>query len=243
MADSVFITGASGGIGRACALRLADEGYEIHAAYCSDEESALSLKAETEAKGVKCEIYKMDLTEKGEAERVFAEAEKNSGGFYAVVNCAGVSLRALLTDTTDEEFDRLCDVNFKGVFSVCRACVPYMVRQKRGRIVNVSSMWGVSGASFETVYSATKAAVIGLTKALARELAPSGITVNCIAPGAIDTAMNDELTQSEKEAFASEIPVGRFGKPEEIAEAVAFLVSEKSAYITAQTLTADGGYT
>ena len=243
MKKAVFITGASGGIGYACAARLARDGYDIAACYSSDEAGALRLKDEITALGARCEIYALDFTKPGDAARVFALAEKDFGGFYAAVNCAGVALRKLFTDTTDEEFDRLCDIDFKGVYSICKACIPYMVRMKQGSIVNISSMWGVTGASCEAVYSAVKAAVIGLSKALARELAPSGIRVNCVAPGAVDTKMNSDLTESEKKDFACSVPAGRFGTPEEIANTVAFLVSDESSYITAQVITADGGLT
>ena len=243
MNKTVFITGASGGIGYACAVRLARDGFDVAACYSADQASAEKLRGEITALGRECEIYRLDLNIPGEAYRVFEAAQSRFGGFYAVVNCAGVALRKLFTDTSDEEFDRLCNVNFKGVYSVCKACVPYMVSRKEGRIINISSMWGVSGASCEAVYSATKAAVIGLTKALARELAPSNIQVNCIAPGAVDTKMNADLTPDEKAAFSEEIPMGRFGTCEEIANAVSFLASPESSYITAQVLTVDGGLT
>ncbi len=243
MNKSVFITGASGGIGYACAVRLARDGFNVAACYSEDTDSAEKLRGEIAALGRECEIYRLDLNRPGDAAAVFEKAQNRFGGFYAVVNCAGTALRKLFTDTSEEEFDRLCNVNFKGVYSVCRACVPYMVRHKEGKIINISSMWGVSGASCEAVYSATKAAVIGLTKALARELAPSNIQVNCVAPGAVDTKMNADLTPDEKAAFSQEIPMGRFGTTEEIANAVSFLASEESSYITAQVITADGGLT
>ena len=158
-----------------------------------------------------------------------------------LVNNAGVAGQKLFTDTTPEEFDSMTAVNFKGVYNYCRCAVPFMVARKSGKIINISSMWGVSGASCEVIYSATKAAVIGLTKALARELAPSNIQVNCIAPGAIDTKMNNNLTEEEKLAFADEIPMGRFGTAAEIAGIVSFLAGEDSNYVTAQVMVADGG--
>ena len=155
----------------------------------------------------------------------------------------GMAQQKLFTDITEEEFDRITAVNFKGVFNCCQCAVPFMVSQKSGKIINISSMWGVCGASCETVYSATKAAVIGLTKALARELAPSNIQVNCVAPGAIETKMNDNLSEEDKRSFADEIPMGRFGRPEEIAGVVSFLAGKDSDYVTAQVITADGGLT
>ena len=160
-----------------------------------------------------------------------------------LVNNAGMAQQKLFTDITEAEFDRINAVNFKSVYNCCKCAVPFMVNQKKGKIINISSMWGVCGASCETVYSATKAAVIGLTKALARELAPSNIQVNCIAPGVIDTKMNSILSPEDKKALADEIPMGRFGTPEEIAGVVSFLAGKDSDYVTAQVITVDGGLT
>ena len=158
-----------------------------------------------------------------------------------LINCAGISSSKLFTDISNEEFDRICSTNFKGIYNTCSAAVPGMIKKHSGKIINISSIWGVSGASCEVIYSATKAAVIGFTKALAKELAPSNIRVNCIAPGAIETKMNDNLSPEEKSDFAAQIPMGRFGKPDEIAGVVSFLAGEDSSYITAQVITADGG--
>lgn len=240
MSKSVFITGASGGIGKAAALRLYKDGYNVAAAYNSNDAEAADLK---EKSGGQIKLYKVNLTDSNETERVFNEAQKDFGGFDIIVNCAGISLVKLLSETSENEFDFVNTVNYKSTFQICKLAIPYMVNQKYGSIINISSMWGVSGASCEAVYSASKAAVIGLTKALARELAPSGIRVNCIAPGAINTKMNNNLSDAEKSAFADEIPMGRFGEPEEIAGIVSFLAGDDSSYITAQVITADGGLT
>lgn len=240
MSKSVFITGASGGIGKAAALRLYKDGYNVAAAYNSNDAEAADLK---EKSGGQIKLYKVDLTDSKETESVFNEAQKDFGGFDIIVNCAGISLVKLLSETSENEFDFVNTVNYKSTFQICKLAIPYMVNNKCGSIINISSMWGVSGASCEAVYSASKAAVIGLTKALARELAPSGIRVNCIAPGAINTKMNNNLSDAEKSAFADEIPMGRFGEPEEIAGIVSFLAGDDSSYITAQVITADGGLT
>ena len=174
---------------------------------------------------------------------IFEDAIGYFGGIDVLVNNAGMAQQKLFTDISEEEFDRICAVNFKSVYNCCKFAVPDMVSRKSGKIINVSSMWGISGASCETVYSATKAAVIGFTKALGKELAPSNVQVNCIAPGAIETKMNNTLSAEDKAAFASEIPMGRFGTAAEIAGVVSFLASEDSNYVTAQVITADGGLT
>ncbi len=241
MRKCALITGASGGIGSAVALRLAKDGFDIAACYNSDEAGAKALEAKLSKLGVKYKIYRADVSDSAQVNKMFSDAADYFGGVSVLVNNAGIAQQKLFTDITEEEFDRITAVNFKSVFNCCKCAVPYMVSQKEGKIINVSSMWGVYGASCETVYSATKAAVIGLSKALARELAPSNIQVNCIAPGAIDTKMNNNLSAQDKADFANEIPMGRFGTAEEIAGVVSFLASEDSNYVTAQVITADGG--
>ena len=236
-----FITGASGGIGKAIALRLAADGFDIAACYHSDENGANELKNELEKLGVNHRIYKADVSDYACMKEIFEDAIGYFGGIDVLVNNAGMAQQKLFTDISEEEFDRICAVNFKSVYICCKFAVPDMVSRKAGKIINISSMWGVSGASCETIYSATKAAVIGLTKALGKELAPSNIQVNCIAPGAIDTKMNSILSDEDKAAFADEIPAGRFGSPDEIAGIVSFLAGKDSSYITAQTIVADGG--
>ncbi len=243
MKNCALITGASGGIGSEIALRLARDGFEIAACYHSDDEGAKSLEEKLSALGIKYKFYKADVSDYKQIEKVFADATDYFGGVSVLVNNAGIAQQKLFTDITEEDFDRITAINFKGVFNCCKFAVPSMVKEKRGKIINISSMWGVYGASCETVYSATKAAVIGLTKSLARELAPSNIQVNCVAPGAIDTKMNNNLSPEDKTAFADEIPMGRFGTAEEIARVVSFLASEGSDYVTAQVITADGGLT
>lgn len=243
MKKCALITGASGGIGSAIALRLAKDGFDIAACYYSDENGIKALEEKLSLTDVGYRIYKADVADTDSIKKIFADATDSFGGVSVLVNNAGMAQQKLFTDITEAEFDRITDVNFKGVFNCCQCAVPYMVKRKSGKIINISSMWGICGASCETVYSATKAAVIGLTKALARELAPSNIQVNCVAPGAIDTKMNSILSEEDKKAFADEIPMGRFGTPEEIAGVVSFLASSDSDYVTAQVITADGGLT
>ncbi len=243
MRKCALITGASGGIGSEIAIRLAKDGFNIAACYCSDENGIKELEKELEKTGVSFKSYKADVSDLSAIKDVFADATDFFGGVSVLVNNAGIAQQKLFTDITEAEFDRMTAVNFKGVFNCCQCAVPFMISCKSGKIINISSMWGVYGASCETVYSATKAAVIGLSKALARELAPSNIQVNCVAPGAIDTKMNDNLTDEEKISFADEIPMGRFGMANEIAGIVSFLASSDSDYVTAQVITADGGLT
>lgn len=243
MKKCALITGASGGIGSEIALRLAKDGFEIAACYNSDENGIKELENKLLQTGVRFKTYKADVSDFDTIKNVFADATDFFGGVSVLVNNAGIAQQKLFTDITQEDFDRITAVNFKGVFNCCQCAVPFMVSQKNGKIINISSMWGVYGASCETVYSATKAAVIGLTKALARELAPSNIQVNCVAPGAIDTKMNNNLSEADKADFAQEIPMGRFGTAAEIAGVVSFLASKDSDYVTAQVITADGGLT
>ncbi len=243
MKKCALITGASGGIGSAIALRLAKDGFAIAACYCSDEKGIGELSEKLAEIGADYKIYRADVSDMNEIKEIFADATEYFGGVSVLVNNAGMAQQKLFTDITEAEFDRITAVNFKGVFNCCQCAVPFMVSQKSGKIINISSMWGVCGASCETVYSATKAAVIGLTKALARELAPSNVQVNCVAPGAIETKMNNNLSEDDKKSFADEIPMGRFGRPEEVAGVVSFLASDDSNYVTAQVITADGGLT
>ena len=240
MKKCALITGASGGIGSAIAVELAKD-FNIVACYNTDENGANELAGKLRAVNADFILCKADVSDSSQVKKVFADASDKFGGVSVLINNAGMAQQKLFTDITEDEFDRITAVNFKSVFNCCQCAVPFMVIQKSGKIINISSMWGVCGASCETVYSATKAAVIGLTKALGKELAPSNVQVNCIAPGAIDTKMNNNLSEEDKSAFADEIPMGRFGKPEEIAKTVAFLTSEGSDYITAQVITVDGG--
>ncbi|MBQ6265443.1 MAG: 3-oxoacyl-ACP reductase FabG [Clostridia bacterium] len=241
MKKTALITGASGGIGGAAAVALAAEGFRVAMCYNSNEKAVRTLASKLN-KVTDTVICKADVSVREQAEKAFENAAEEFGGVSVLVNCAGISQQKLFTDITDEDFDRMMAVNVKGVFNCCQAALPFMIKNKRGKIINVSSMWGVCGASCEVHYSASKAAVIGLTKALARELAPSNIQVNCIAPGVIDTKMNACFSADELRALKEEIPLGRFGKPEEVAALIAFLASEKSDYITAQVIGIDGAF-
>ena len=239
---TVWITGASGGIGNAAARLFAQAGYQVAAGYCRGKERAETLCAALRSEGFAAEAFGADLTESASVEAAYRAIEARFGGVDVLVNNAGVAQQKLLTDVTDSEWRRMFAVNTDAAFYCCRAVIPHMVRQQYGRIVNVSSVWGVRGASCEAPYSASKAALIGLTKALAKELGPSGITVNCVAPGVIDTPMNACFDCETMRALAEETPLCRIGTPEEAARAILFFASEEASFVTGQTLCADGGF-
>ena len=239
MNKTVLITGASLGIGAACAKKFAKEGYNVVVNYNSSENEAKALEKEFS----NMVVVKADLSKEEEAKALVEEAVKRFNKIDVLVNNAGVALESkLFTDTSRDDWDKIFNINVFGMFNVTKAAVSHMVHEKSGAIINISSIWGVTGASCEVVYSASKGAVNSFTKALSKELAPSNIRVNAIAPGVIDTKMNAFLSNDEKKALEEEIPLGRFGNPSEIASAVYFLASEDSSYITGQIITADGGF-
>ena len=239
----VLITGASGGIGAAMAEAFARAGYGLVLHYHKGEDRARTLAARlTENYSVPALPLCADLSDTKAVQAMFERAAEEFGFIDTLVNNAGIAEQKLFTDLTDEAWDRMINVNLSGVFRTCRAALPEMIRKKQGTIINVSSMWGQVGASCEVAYSAAKAGVIGLTKALAKEVAPSGITVNCIAPGAIRTPMLDCFTEEDLAALAEETPVGRIGTPEDVAASAVFLASEGARFITGQVLGVNGGF-
>lgn len=239
----VLITGASGGIGAAIAEAFARAGYGLVLHYHKREDRAAALAARLAgAYGIPALTLCADLSDTEAVSAMFTRAAAEYGFIDTLVNNAGIAQQKLFTDLTDEDWQAMIDVNLGGTFRTCRAALPEMIRQKRGTIINISSMWGQVGASCEVAYSAAKAGVIGLTKALAKEVAPSGITVNCIAPGAIRTPMLDCFTEEDLAALAEETPVGRIGTPEDVAAACVFLASEGAQFITGQVLGVNGGF-
>ncbi|NLA87495.1 MAG: 3-oxoacyl-ACP reductase FabG [Clostridiales bacterium] len=233
MGKTALVTGGSRGIGAACARALASGGNGVIIQYLNSETAAHELAAELGGKAVRA-----DVADSAQVKQMFETAEP----IDILVCSAGVSLLKLFTNTTEDEWRKLLDINLGGVINCCQAAIPHMVRQKYGRIVIVSSVWGVVGASCEAVYAASKAALIGLTKSLSKELGPSGITVNCVAPGVIDTDMNACLTPEVKKELTDCTPLGCIGQPEDVAGLVRFLASDEARFITGQVIGVDGGF-
>lgn len=236
---TVIITGSARGIGAATAALFADYGYNVVINYNTSESEALALK---ERLGENTIAVQADVSTLEGAKRLFEAAADAFGGADVLVNNAGIAQQKLFTDITQADYDRMFDSNVRSAFNCSQLALPYMIHNKHGRIINISSMWGVVGASCEVHYSASKAAVIGMTKALAREVAPSGITVNCITPGVIDTPMNKGFDAQTMNELLEETPVGRIGTPEDVARAVLFFADEKSDFITGQILGVDGAF-
>lgn len=241
--QAVLITGASRGIGAAAARRFAQGGWDVAVNYCRSRTAAEDLAAELREWGVYAEAIPGDVSRPEEAAALTEAAERALGGLDALVCSAGIAApQMLLTGLSAEGWRELMGTNLDGVFHVLRAAVPGFVRRQAGSIVTISSMWGITGGSCEAAYSASKAGVIGLTRALAKELGPSGITVNCVAPGVIETEMNGLLSQETKAALAEETPLERLGTPQDVAEAIWFLASQGGNFFTGQVLSPNGGY-
>ena len=235
---TVIITGASGDIGFSSCKAFLQNGYNVVAVYNSNSVRPL----EEYAKNSKVLYVKADVSKKQDVKNLFCTAYESFGSIDVVINNAAISLTGVFQDMTEEELNKIIDVNIKGVFYVSQTASEYMIKEKSGSIINISSMWGEVGASCEAAYSMTKSAVIGLTKALAKELGPSNIRVNCVSPGFIDTKMNAAYTKEDISAICEDTPLMRIGKPEEVADALIFLADSKASFITGQVLGVNGGY-
>lgn len=239
---TVLVTGGARGIGAACAEAFAARGINVAVNYLSSRAAAEALALRLSGEyGVRALAVQADVSSAAEVEEMFGKVSAAFGGVDVLINNAGISLIKTADETTEEEWDRLFAVNVKAAHLTVRAALPHMISKKAGSIVNVSSMWGISGASCEAAYSASKAALIGYTKALAKELGLSGIRVNCVCPGAIDTDMNASLTREVRRSLAESAALGRMGKAEEVAKTVAFLALDAD-FVTGQILAADGGF-
>jgi 3-oxoacyl-[acyl-carrier protein] reductase len=241
MTDVALVTGASRGIGKASAIRLAREGFDIAINFKQGESGAREAFDGVRNIGRKAILLKADVSAIDDVEGMVESAVKELGAIDVLVNNAGIYPRKLIDDITSSDWEEVVDTNLKGVFNCCKVVIPHMKSRGSGVIINLSSVLGIMGSKQGAHYSASKAGVIGLTKSLAKELAPFNIRVNAIAPGAIETDILKQDTPEQRKRRIAGIPMGRVGRPEEIAEVVAFLASDKSSYVTGETLNVNGG--
>ena len=233
-----FITGGAKGIGSAIVKRLVSDGYKVAFTYNNSEEKANSLANEF---GENCKAYKLDITDSNAVKTVVDDIEKSFGEIAVLVNNAGVAEQALFTDITDDMWHRMIDTNLSGAFYCSRAVLKYMINRKSGKIINIASIWGETGGSCEVHYSASKSGLIGMTKALAKEVGLSGITVNSVSPGVILTDMTSHFDEETMNALKEETPLNKIGTPEDVAGAVSFLASKDADFITGQNISVNGG--
>lgn len=236
----ILVTGGSRGIGKDIVQMLAEKGHSVILNYNKSKESAIQIKEELQQKGLSIQIYKADVSIREEVKNMVHEIIKNYGNIDVLVNNAGISQYKLFTDITDEEWDNMLQINLNSVFYCTQEVLPMMIHNKKGCIINISSVWGIVGASCETHYSTSKSAVNGLTKALAKELGPSGIRVNAIAPGVINTDMNKNLTQDELIQLKMETPLAKIGNPIDISRCVNWLIDDE--FTTGQVISINGGW-
>lgn len=241
MQPTVLITGASRGIGRATALAFGRSGYRVAINYHHSADAAQTLAGELTALGCDADTFCADVSQSDAVAQMVDAVERRFGRIDVLINNAGIAGQLLLNDITDVMWEKMIGVNLSGTFYCCRAVLPQMIRRQQGCMINVSSIWGLCGGACEVHYSAAKAGVIGLTKALAKEVAPSKIRVNCIAPGVIDTEMNAALGDETLASVQEGIPLGRFGTAEEIGELMVYLASDQAQFITGQVISPNGG--
>ncbi|MBW4828324.1 MAG: 3-oxoacyl-ACP reductase FabG [Clostridiaceae bacterium] len=242
MKRTVLITGSSRGIGRDTAKKFAKEGYNVIINYYKSKDKAYSLLEEVLSFGANAIVVQADVSDRKQVEEMFRRSYEKFGNIDVLVNNAGIADMTLFTDITEEQWQRIFDVNVNGMFNCCQCVLPKMISEKSGRIINIASIWGLVGASCEVHYSATKGAIISFTKALAKELGPSNILVNAIAPGAVDTDMIGGVSEEIREVLKEETPLGVIAKPEEIADVVYILSTEETKLITGQVINPSGGF-
>lgn len=242
MKKTVLITGGSRGIGRASAQLFAQQGCNVAINYLHSQQAAMDLAAGLTGEGCQVITCQADVSSREQVAAMVGEVQERFGAIEILINNAGIAQQKMFTDITTEDWDAMLAVNVKGIFNCCQAVVPGMISRKQGKIINLASIWGLTGASCEVHYSTTKAAVIGFTKALARELGPSNIQVNCVAPGIIDTDMNASLLEDDRCRLIEATPLMRLGTPQDIAYALWFLASEQADFLTGQVLSPNGGF-
>ncbi|HBF2786251.1 TPA: SDR family oxidoreductase [Clostridioides difficile] len=238
---TVLITGGARGIGKAMSKAFAKEGYNVLVNFNKSENEAKELYTILNEKNFSVKLFKANISNREDVEDMVDYCIKEFGGLDVLVNNAGVSQDKLFTDITDEDWDNMMNINLKGSFYCSQVALKYMISEKKGNIINISSIWGISGASCEVHYSITKAGIIGMTKALAKEVGPSNIRVNSIAPGVINTDMLSGYNEEDIDALVEETPLMRLGTPEDIANCAIFLASDKSNFITGQVISPNGG--
>lgn len=241
MSKTVLVTGGSRGIGAAVCERFAQEGWKVAVNYNRSKEQAEALVKQLVARGCDACAVRADVSDRAQVEQMVKDVMERFGKINVLVNNAGIAQQKLFSDITDSDWINMFDVNVKGMYYCCQAVLPGLIHSKSGAIINVSSMWGITGASCEVHYSAAKAAVIGFTKALAKEVGLSGIRVNCVAPGVVATDMNQNLTQQTLNELKEETPLGLIGTPEDIANSIWFLAGEESRFMTGQVISPNGG--
>ena len=239
---TAVISGASGDIGISLAHAFYNENYDLVLLYNRNKKSIDDFINAHNSKDIKILPLKVDFTDIKEVNNVINDIKSNFENIDVLINNAGISLIRFFDETSLEEWDNVFNINVKSAFMLSKAFIPNMINRKKGNIINISSMWGISGASMEVAYSASKAALIGMSKALSKEVGPSNINVNVIAPGVIDTKMNNNLSDEDLKILWEETPIGRLGKPEDVAHMAVFLASDKASFITGQVISVDGGF-
>ncbi len=238
---TAIITGGSRGIGKACAIYLAKQGADIVFNYSNNSSMAEETADEIKNLGVKVQAVKADVKSSQDIDYLFNQALENFNSIDILVNNAGITRDTLLIRMKEEDWDTVQDINLKGVYLTCKAAAKHMMKKRQGRIINISSVVGITGNPGQANYAASKAGIIGFSKSIAKELAPRGILVNVVAPGFIDTDMTSVLGEKVKDNILSQIPLGRYGSPEDVAKLVTFLASDDNQYITGQVINIDGG--